>query len=75
MCAFRPSAFWCLQEVFVASIAQEDSLFEINRELDLLLDEIEEEIGNRVETWADLDFSSSARAMAKRRTGSGASCA
>ncbi|HKO20519.1 MAG TPA: hypothetical protein VJU82_16715 [Acidobacteriaceae bacterium] len=50
-------------------------MFEINRELDLLLDEIEEEIEDRGETRGDLDFSSSARPMAKRRTGSGASCA
>jgi hypothetical protein len=36
-------------EVMVASIAQEYSLFEIDRELDTLLDETEEEIENRGE--------------------------
>ena len=35
-------------------IAQEHSLFEIDRELDTLLDEIEEEIENRGEASADL---------------------
>jgi Siphovirus Gp157 len=43
-----------LQEVNVASIAQECSLFEIDRELDALLDEIEEEIENRGEASAEL---------------------
>jgi hypothetical protein len=38
----------------VASIAQEHSLFEIDRELDMLLDEIEEEIENRGEAPAEL---------------------
>jgi hypothetical protein len=41
-------------EVNVASIAQEYSLFEIDRELDTLLDEIEEEIENRGEASAEL---------------------
>lgn len=36
------------------SIAQENSLFEIDRELDTLLDEIEEEIENRGEASAEL---------------------
>ena len=43
-----------LQEVKVASIAQEHSLFEIDRELDALLDEIEEEIENRGEASSEL---------------------
>jgi hypothetical protein len=38
----------------VASVAQEYSLFEIDRELDALLDEIEEEIENRSEAPAEL---------------------
>lgn len=38
----------------MASIAQDHSLFEIDRELDVLLDEIEEEIENRGEASADL---------------------
>src|SRR6201998_4403322 len=38
----------------MASIAQEYSLFEIDRELDTLLDEIEEEIENRGEASAEL---------------------
>lgn len=38
----------------MASIAQENSLFEIDRELDVLLDEIEAEIENRGEASADL---------------------
>jgi len=38
----------------VSSIAQEHSLFEIDRELDALLDEIEEEIENRGEASAEL---------------------
>lgn len=38
----------------MASIAQEHSLFEIDRELDMLLDEIEEEIENRGEASAEL---------------------
>lgn len=38
----------------MASIAQEHSLFEIDRELDVLLDEIEEEIENRGEASAEL---------------------
>jgi hypothetical protein len=38
----------------VASIAQEHSLFEIDRELDALLDEIEEEIENRGEASSEL---------------------
>jgi len=38
----------------VASIAQEHSLFEIDRELDTLLDEIEEEIESRSEASAEL---------------------
>ena len=38
----------------MASIAHEYSLFEIDRELDMLLDEIEEEIENRGEASADL---------------------
>jgi len=38
----------------MASIAQGHSLFEIDRELDLLLDEIEEEIENRGEASAEL---------------------
>ena len=41
-------------EVIVASIAQEYCLFEIDRELDGLLDEIEEEIENRGEASAEL---------------------
>jgi hypothetical protein len=41
-------------EVIVASIAQEYSLFEIDRELDTLLDEIEEQIENRGEASAEL---------------------
>jgi hypothetical protein len=36
-------------EVIVASIAQESSLFEIDRELGTLLDEIEKEIESRGE--------------------------
>jgi hypothetical protein len=43
-----------LQEVIVASIAQEHSLFEIDREVDTLLDEIEEEIESRGEASAEL---------------------
>jgi hypothetical protein len=43
-----------IREAFVSSIAQEYSLFEIDRELDALLDEIEEEIENRGETSAEL---------------------
>lgn len=42
------------KEVIVASIAQEHSLFEIDRELDTLLDEIEEEIGSRGEASAEM---------------------
>ena len=42
------------KEVIVASIAQEHSLFEIDRELDTLLDEIEEEIESRGEASAEL---------------------
>ena len=38
----------------MASISQEYSLFEIDRELDMLLDEIEEEIENRGEASAEL---------------------
>ena len=38
----------------MASIAQENSLFEIDRELDALLDEIEEEIENHGEASAEL---------------------
>jgi Siphovirus Gp157 len=38
----------------MASVAQEHSLFEIDRELDTLLDEIEEEIENRGEASAEL---------------------
>ncbi|MGA7524547.1 MAG: siphovirus Gp157 family protein [Acidobacteriaceae bacterium] len=38
----------------MASIAQENSLFEIDRELDALLDEIEEEVENRGEASAEL---------------------
>ena len=38
----------------MASIAQEHSLFEIDRELDTLLDEIEEEIENRGEASTEL---------------------
>ena len=38
----------------MASIAQENSLFEIDRELDTLLDEIEEEIESRGEASAEL---------------------
>ena len=38
----------------MASIAQEHSLFEIDRELDTLLDEIEEEIQNRGEASSEL---------------------
>jgi len=38
----------------VAAIAQEYSLFEIDRELDILLDEIEEEIESRGEASADV---------------------
>jgi hypothetical protein len=38
----------------MASIAQENSLFEIDRELDVLLDEIEEEIENRGEASTEL---------------------
>jgi hypothetical protein len=38
----------------VASIAEEHSLFEIDRELDTLLDEVEEEIENRGEASAEL---------------------
>jgi hypothetical protein len=38
----------------MASIAQDHSLFEIDRELDTLLDEIEEEIENRGEASAEL---------------------
>jgi len=38
----------------MASIAQENSLFEIDRELDTLLDEIEEEIDGRGEASAEL---------------------
>jgi Siphovirus Gp157 len=38
----------------MASLAQEYSLFEIDRELDILLDEIEEEIENRGEASAEL---------------------
>ena len=38
----------------MASIAQEHSLFEIDRELDALLDEIEEEIENRGEASSEL---------------------
>ena len=38
----------------MASIAQENSLFEIDRELDALLDEIEEEIENRGEASPEL---------------------
>ena len=38
----------------MSSIAQEHSLFEIDRELDALLDEIEEEIENRGEASAEL---------------------
>jgi hypothetical protein len=41
-------------EVNVASLAQEYSLFEIDRELDTLLDEIEAEIENRGEASAEL---------------------
>ena len=40
--------------VMVASIAQEHSLFEIDRELDAIFDEIEEEIKNRGEASAEL---------------------
>ena len=42
------------KEVNVASVAQEYSLFEIDRELDTLLDEIEEEIENSGEASAEL---------------------
>jgi hypothetical protein len=42
------------KEVFVSSITQEYSLFEIDRELDTFLDEIEEEIENRGETSTEL---------------------
>ena len=42
------------KEVNVASVAQEYSLFEIDRELDTLLDEIEEEIENSGEASAGL---------------------
>ena len=38
----------------MASIAQEHSLFDIDRELDILLDDIEEEIENRGEASAEL---------------------
>jgi hypothetical protein len=41
-------------EVIVASIAQEHSLFEIGREPDSLLEEIEEEIENRGEASSGL---------------------
>jgi hypothetical protein len=41
-------------EVNVASIAQEHSLFEIDRELDMLLDGIEEEIENHGEAPPEL---------------------
>lgn len=41
-------------EIIVASIAQEFSLFEIDRELDSLLDEVEEEIESRSEASAEL---------------------
>jgi hypothetical protein len=46
--------FSLTQEVFVSSIAQEYSLFEIDRELDTLLDEIEEEIQVRGEASTEL---------------------
>jgi hypothetical protein len=42
------------QQVIVLSIAQECSLFEIDRELDALIDEIEEEIESRGEASAEL---------------------
>jgi len=42
------------KEVIVASIAQEYSLFEIDRELDTFLDEIEEQIENRGATSTEL---------------------
>jgi hypothetical protein len=43
-----------MQEVTVNSIAQEHSLFEIDRELDTLLDEIAEEVENRGEASPEL---------------------
>jgi hypothetical protein len=43
-----------MKEVIVSSIAQEYSLFEIDRELDILLDEIEEEVENRGEASPEL---------------------
>jgi len=42
-----------MEEVIVSSIAQEYSLFEIDRELDILLDEVEEEIENCGEASAE----------------------
>ena len=43
-----------MQEVIVSSIAQEYTLFEIDRELDMLLDEVEEEVENHGEAAAEL---------------------
>ena len=61
----------------MASMAQEHSLFEIDRELDTLLDEIEEEIENRGEAPAELleRFQQFCEAHGERRTGSVASFA
>jgi hypothetical protein len=61
----------------VSLIAQEHSLFEIDRELDMLLDEVEEEIESRGEASAELldRFQQFCGPMAKRQTGSAASSA
>jgi hypothetical protein len=53
----RPFSAWAfsrIQEVIVSSIAQEYTLFEIDRELDMLLDDVEEEIENHGEASAEL---------------------
>ena len=61
----------------MASIAQEYTLFEIDRELDTLLVEIEKGSEKRVKRQPSLwsDTSSSARRIVKRPTGSGVSFA